>query len=320
MGEKEKGFRAENQGEEKHRCGVEYSSAPLTDEIREFSFLEATNLTQLHTRLQQGLGENSELPSPRPKHSPLPHSPSYNWRAGQARPGKAAERRRWGGRWPLPQVGAQRSQQPRAAGGRGRGGGQTKGRGEGRGLHSGAGQGTRAAARARAHARLPWGGGCRHCDRCWRCCCCCRGRFPGRTARSPAAARPTAPCAAPARGPASPDCEYAAPRPGTLARSGPPCLPTLWPPLPGSLEKTASPYQIPPPFKVVRRQSLGTVFAIPRGALDGGPACGRTLQPLATPGPRFPDFPRRGCGKGRGIAQKPRGKACSRLLLEGDRA
>lgn len=36
-------------------------------------------------------------------------------------------------------------------------------------------------------------------------------------------------------------------------------------PLPGSLEQKAWPYQIPPPFKVMRRQSLGTVFA-PRAA------------------------------------------------------
>lgn len=46
----------------------------------------------------------------------------------------------------------------------------------------------------------------------------------------------------------------------------------------------------------------------------------RTLQPLVAPDPQFPDLPGWGCGKGHGIAQKPRrGKASSLQLLEGDR-
>lgn len=56
----------------------------------------------------------------------------------------------------------------------------------------------------------------------------------------------------------------------------------LWPSLPGSLEKKASSYQIPP-FKVVRRQSLGTVFANQCHALGGSPI---TAHPAASGGPR----------------------------------
>lgn len=269
---------AEKQGEEKHLSGAEYPSAPLTDEIREVPGRDKPHSTS-HSSYRRAWVriQNSLLLV----QSILQDHPLLPVTRGQGRPGRAAEGGRWWGRWPLPQIEAEQTQQPRP-GGRGRGGGQSEGRGEGRGQPSGAGQGTRPAAKARAQARLPWGGGCPRCGRCWRCCCCCGGRFPGRTARSPAAARPTAPCAAPARGPASPDCEYAAPRPGTLARSGPPRLPTLWPSLPGSWEKKASSYQIPP-FKVVRRQSLGTVFANQCHALGGSPI---TAHPAASGGPR----------------------------------
>lgn len=80
----------------------------------------------------------------------------------------------------------------------------------------------------------PWGGGPPRCGRFCCSCCCRRRRCPGRCAGSPApslaAARPTAPCAAPARGPASADCEYAAPPPRHPRSLRPPCLPALWSP------------------------------------------------------------------------------------------
>lgn len=258
VGEKEKGFGVENQGEEKHLSGAEYPSAPLVDEIKEVPGSNKSYSTS-HSGTAEP-GENSELPTPCPKLSPLPHSPSCQLEYGA---GQGKQQKGGGGgvagHYP-------RSGQSRVSAAEGGRAGAGEGVGRPRGGERGAG-GTPGLARApgrppepRAQARLPWGGGGRRCGRCWRCCCCCRGRFPGRTARSPAAARPTAPCAAPARAPASPDCEYAAPRPGTLARSRATLSPYSLAPLPGSLEQKSWPYQIPPPFKVMRRQNLGTVF------------------------------------------------------------
>lgn len=168
------------------------------------------------------------------------HTTSYNWAIrrcrGQGRPGNAAGKGGDGVAGHYPRL--RQSTVSAVEGGRAR----EKREGRPRGGERDAG-GTPGLVWAPAQPqqpalrlRQPWGGGSTRCGRCWRrCCCrcCCRrGRFPGRTAPSPAAARQTAPCAAPAHGPASPYCEYAAPRSGTLARS--------------SLRATLLPYSLAP--------------------------------------------------------------------------
>lgn len=73
--------------------------------------------------------------------------------------------------------------------------------------------------------------------------------------------------------------------PSLAPRSGPPCFPTLWLRLPGSLEKKAAPCQTPPPFRVMRMQSLGTCLChpVPCAPWVGTPPAGTSP---ASGGPR----------------------------------
>lgn len=171
------------------------------------------------------------------------------------------------------------------------------------------------AARARSQVPRPWGGGPRRCGRCRDCCCCCRchchERSVRRTALSPAAARPTAPCAALARGPASPDCEYAVPRiqdPSSFAVTLPLdfLAPLFW-------KLGESHFALStPPLKVMRSQNLGVVFTIPCHTLDLGPTWWCTLQLIAPQvGPSSVLLP------GVQLPRSHRGKPCTLSLLEG---